>query len=147
MSFRDSWLPNIVVGVIIYLLPNKKELVRLLFRRSTRAGKVGTSAVAMPTIRPIIAPEQPCSNPAPMAVQMSARGSSGSIGSADLCGDRPPDDGRADFLFDDDDGEYEYLPDMFGLFKDSGAFNVVTDMRSGRVEITQNSTLIASSAG
>jgi hypothetical protein len=36
MSFRDSWLPNIVLGVVFYLLPNKKELARLLFRRPTR---------------------------------------------------------------------------------------------------------------
>ncbi len=57
----------------------------------------------------------------------------------DLRGDRPPDDGRLDFVLLEDDVEDDFLPDMLGLF------NVVTDLRHpGRVEITPNPTMIAS---
>jgi hypothetical protein len=55
-------------------------------------------------------------------------------------GGRPPDDMLLD---DDEDGaDDDFLPDMFGMF------NVQRDLRyPGRVEITQNPTLIASSSG
>jgi hypothetical protein len=98
---------------------------------------VEVTAQAMPAATPIIppyvfVPEQVYQNPHPVIFASS-------MAHGDLRGHRPPDDGRLDFvLMDDQDGEEDFLPDMFGLF------NVVTDLRSGRVEVTQNPTLIAS---
>jgi len=65
MSFRDSWLPNIVVGVVFYLLPNKKELARLLFRRPTRHD----TKIAPPTGKlEIDAPTEPLTIGIPSAI-------------------------------------------------------------------------------
>jgi hypothetical protein len=79
------------------------------------------------SIRHIFVGEQSYPSPAPVIIAGAMTGASvgpfGRDNYGNLRGDRPPDDGRLDFSFDDEVKD-DFLPDMFGMFKD------VTDLRS-----------------